>query len=282
MIWRAPSWSDLCPNFMHGFPCRLVSQAHGGFLRGNICANQVVRNVALGDMASFSSREHLTGLGLTVAELFWAWQSAFTYSGKARQPQRLVHTMLRYGVELLTFSPIDREGLKRLSGVTATLHQQRLNYEPAEEDVTSSTESSDESVEVDMERLSRITGAHTQEIREKIHIRFLEDFVGMGTQAPSTAVTVAAAAPRKAVGQWGIRGQVVSGEESERDLTGGSQTASSHHSKRQANPDEARDYPMRQTLATRPGINMAWIPKKFILAHQPISQSVIQLITFKL
>ena len=52
---------------------RMVSQAHGGFLRGNICAkvtNQVVRNVALGDVASFSSREHLTGLGLTVTELF--------------------------------------------------------------------------------------------------------------------------------------------------------------------------------------------------------------------
>ena len=52
---------------------RMVSQAHGGFLRGNICAkvtNQVVRNVALADVASFSSWKHLTGLGLPVAELF--------------------------------------------------------------------------------------------------------------------------------------------------------------------------------------------------------------------
>ena len=45
--------------------------------------------------------------------------------------------------------------------------QQQLNYEMAEEDVTSSTEGSDESVEVDMERLSRIPGAYTQEIRER-------------------------------------------------------------------------------------------------------------------
>ena len=84
--------------------------------------------------------------------------------------------------------------------------------------------------------------------------------------------------------QWETRGQVVSREESKRDLPGGSQKmASSHHSKRQANPDnEARDYPMRQTLATLPGVNMARIQKKFILAHQPISQSVSQLITFKL
>ena len=132
MVWTAQSWSDLCPNFMHGFPRRLVSHEHGGFLMGNICVtakvtNQVVRNVALGDVSSFSSQEQLTGLGLTVAELFWARQSALMYSGKTRQPQRLVHTMLRYRVEFLTFFPIDREGLKRLSGVAATLHQRRLN-----------------------------------------------------------------------------------------------------------------------------------------------------------
>ena len=74
--------------------------------------------------------------------------------------------MLRYGVGFLIFSPIDREGLKRLSGVAATLYQQQLNYEPAGGDVTSNTERSDESVEVDMERLSRIPGAYTQEIWE--------------------------------------------------------------------------------------------------------------------
>ena len=80
MVWTAQSWSDLCPNFMHGFPRRLVSHKHGGFVTGNICVaakvtNQVVRNVALGDVSSFS-REQLNGLGLTVAELFWARQSA--------------------------------------------------------------------------------------------------------------------------------------------------------------------------------------------------------------
>ena len=118
--------------------------------------NQVVRNVALGDVSSFS-REQLNGLGLTVAELFWARQSALMYSGKVRQPKRLVHTMLRYGVEFLTFSPIKREGLERLCGVAATLHKQRLNYEPAEEDT--STESSDDSVEVNLDRLSTIPTA---------------------------------------------------------------------------------------------------------------------------
>ena len=85
----------------------------------------------------------------------------------------------------------------------STLHQQRLNYEPAEEDVTSSTESSDESVEVDMERLSRIIGAYTQEIRKKVQIRLLEGFVGMGTQAPSTHATVAAAAHPEGSGAVG-------------------------------------------------------------------------------
>ena len=57
MVWTAQSWSDLCPNFLHGFPRRLVSHKHGGFLTGNIymaakVTNQVVRNVALGDVSS--------------------------------------------------------------------------------------------------------------------------------------------------------------------------------------------------------------------------------------
>ena len=47
---------------------------------------------------------------------------------------------------------------------------------------------------------------------------------------------------------------------------------------------------MHRTLATLPGVNMARIPspeslenvKTFILAHQPISESVSQLITFEL
>ena len=43
-----------------------------------------------------------------------------------------------------------------------------------------------------MERLSRTPGAYTQEIREKVQIRLLKGFVGMGTQAPYTDATVAA------------------------------------------------------------------------------------------
>ena len=67
-----------------------------------------------------------------------------------------------------------------------------------------------------MERLSRIIGAYTQEIRKKVQIRLLEGFVGMGTQAPMPLLQQQPT--RKAVGQWGTRGQVVSGEESEGDL----------------------------------------------------------------
>ena len=114
----------------------------------------------------------------------------------------------------------------------------------------------------------------------------------MGTQAPSTHATVAAAAHPEGSGAVGNQRPSGVRRGKRRRPTGGSQkTAGSHHSKRQANPDnEARDYPMRQTLATLPGVNMARIPspeslenfRKFILAHQPISQSVSQLITFEL
>ena len=83
----------------------------------------------------------------------------------------------------------------------------------------------------------------------------------------------------------------MSGEESEEDLQEARRRQPAATDQKDCYPDnEARDDRMRQTMATLPGINMARIPspeslenlKKFILAHQPISKSISQLITFEL
>ena len=102
MVWGAPACMDLCPNFMHGYLQCLVATEHGGFLPGNICvaarvSNVAMRSIAPGDVPAFCSKPAIVNLDLTVSELFLARQSALSYAGEGRQPQRLVQTMLRFG-----------------------------------------------------------------------------------------------------------------------------------------------------------------------------------------
>ena len=140
MVWGAPKWSDLCPNFMHGYPRRLVSAEHGGFLPGNICvaariSNVVMRSSAPGDVAAFCSRQAIANLGLTLSELFLARRSALAYAGQARQPQRLIQNMLRFGVDFLTFAPLSRETMGQLQQAAIMVESRNLDFSPSSEEL---------------------------------------------------------------------------------------------------------------------------------------------------
>jgi len=54
MFLKAPHWSDVAVQFMHGFPRRLITDHHRGIVRGNITtaariSNQAVRSLSAGD-----------------------------------------------------------------------------------------------------------------------------------------------------------------------------------------------------------------------------------------
>ncbi|KAL9989677.1 hypothetical protein ACROYT_G004247 [Oculina patagonica] len=77
MVLNAPQWSDISPQFTHGFPRRLISEGHRGILPGNLTvaariSNQAIRSLSIGDVASFISRKMVKGLGLTLSELVLA------------------------------------------------------------------------------------------------------------------------------------------------------------------------------------------------------------------
>ena len=58
MILNAPHWSDVSPQFTHGFPHRLITDTHRGILPGNITvaariSNQGIRSVSPGNLKTF-------------------------------------------------------------------------------------------------------------------------------------------------------------------------------------------------------------------------------------
>ena len=114
MILDAPQWSDVSPQFTHGFPRRLISEGHRGILPGNFTitariSNQAIRSLSIGDIASFISRKMVNGLGLTPSELVLARTGEVKYTRKKQKPSRLLDMMLRFGVDFLTLTPLTGE-----------------------------------------------------------------------------------------------------------------------------------------------------------------------------
>ena len=73
-ILTAPKWSDAAVQFTHGFPKRLVSEPHGGFVKGNVIAcsratNLCLRRLAIADVACNISQQAVEGVGLSLAKL---------------------------------------------------------------------------------------------------------------------------------------------------------------------------------------------------------------------
>ncbi len=84
MCLSAPHWSDIAVQLTHGFPNRLIKEAHGGYTPENVtCAsrvsNQLLRRFASSDVAAFVSRTFLTNTGMSLPELIYARQESINF-----------------------------------------------------------------------------------------------------------------------------------------------------------------------------------------------------------
>ncbi len=137
MLLGAPVWSDLSPQFTHGYPRRLIAETHGGILPGNLTvaariSNQAIRSLSTGDVAAFSSRGMVQGLGLTKAELMLARTSAIKYAGKREKPARLIDLMVRFGIDFLSLAPLTVDQTKTLRESSSAHWSRVLSSAPAD------------------------------------------------------------------------------------------------------------------------------------------------------
>ena len=115
MIWDAPHWSAASVHFTHGFPRKMISESHGGFLPGNItvtsmATNLTLRRLAVCDVASLVSRISTEGSGLSFARLLNVRYAAVKYKNTTYSPQYLIAAMVEFGVSFATFNALDAEG----------------------------------------------------------------------------------------------------------------------------------------------------------------------------
>ena len=120
MIWDAPHWSAASVQFTHGFPRKMISESHGGFLPGNItvtsmATNLTLRRLAVCDVASLVSRISTEGSGLSFARLLNLRYAAVKYKNTTYSPQYLIAAMVEFGVSFATFKALDAETLDALS-----------------------------------------------------------------------------------------------------------------------------------------------------------------------
>lgn len=87
-----------------------------------------------GDIASFMSQKMVKGLGLTRTELMLARATAIKYAGKRDKPARLIDTMVRFGVDFLTITPLSQETLMALRASCSAHWNRILAATDSEED----------------------------------------------------------------------------------------------------------------------------------------------------
>ena len=150
-------------------------------MRGGAHLERGDAQLSAGRRGGFCSRQAIANLGLTLSELFLARRSALAYAGQARQPQRLIQNMLRFGVDFLTFAPLSRETLQQLQQAAIMVESRNHDFSPSSEELdndssASSQASSDgeeptpsdpnETIELDastvVSRLSEEQRAHVQ------------------------------------------------------------------------------------------------------------------------
>ena len=121
MVWDAPHWSAASVQLTHGFPRKMISESHGGFLPGNItvtsmATNLTLRRLAVFDVASLVSRMSTSGSGLSFARLLNLRYAAVKYKSTTYSPQYLIAAMVEFGINFATFKALDAETLDALSG----------------------------------------------------------------------------------------------------------------------------------------------------------------------
>ena len=101
--WRV---QDSNNQFSHAILWDMYAKCHTTVIIG-------ISNFA-GDIAAFTSKSMIEGLGLLTAELILAHTSALRYAGKRNKPARLVELMVRFGMDFLTLEPLTAEHLQQL------------------------------------------------------------------------------------------------------------------------------------------------------------------------
>ena len=291
MLLSAPQWSDLSPQFTHGFPRRLVREDHRGLTPGNLTvaariSNQGIRSLAVGDVACFLSRKMVHGLGLTTSELVLARSSAVKYAGRKQKPSRLIDMMLRFGVDFLTMKSLTHQQVSDLRG-TSTIHWNQIlsqedNADHSESESSGSSDSNSElevpaSWDIRQECGDFMPGPseadHSKSVRS--HIRHLLTSYVSATvqpvQATLPATEQATRAKPRSSGQRRKRNRKTTGPTM--PVIPSVQTRSQEETPR-ADP--------RSVLLALEGIVPARIPKddslerltEFLRAHQPLASEV--------
>ena len=171
MIWDAPHWSAASVHFTHGFPRKMISESHGGFLPGNItmtsmATNLTLRRLAVCDVASLVSRISTEGSGLSFARLLNVRHAAVKYKNTTYSPQYLIAAMVEFGVSFATFNALDAETLDALSASLTS------GWKTAEGDEGTASDENEESseplVECDFTQaiLHQIGKSSQSEVRE--------------------------------------------------------------------------------------------------------------------
>ncbi|KAL9977891.1 hypothetical protein ACROYT_G015351 [Oculina patagonica] len=121
MILDAPEWSPASVQFTHGFPRRLIQAKHGGFVPGNIivtakASNLSLRRLAILDVASLVGLASIAGAGLSLGRLLNLRYAAVRYQkSQSYLPHYLTRGMLEFGVNFLTFKPLEADVLVALA-----------------------------------------------------------------------------------------------------------------------------------------------------------------------
>lgn len=257
-----------------------------------------------GDIAAFTSKSMIEGLGLSTAELMLARSSAIKYAGKRDKPARLVELMVRFGVNFLTLEPLTTEQLQTLR-TTSTNHWTRVLQslpQPSgnhEESGSSSEEESQLTVSWDTrDELQALPGEPDSEERHtavRRHVnRLLQRFVTRTIVTEAVAVGTEAVVQRRSSGSSGYHRRrkqptprraisSTSGETSD-PAAGGRAAEQASTPAAPAEPavpavvaaPEARPNP-REVLIALPGIKATTIPsevsldrlEKFLRHNQP-------------
>ena len=297
MMLTAPPWSDISAQFMHGFPRRLVAEAHGGILPGNLTiaakiSNQAMRSLSTGDIAAFISRPMVQGLGLTRAELMLARTSAIKYAGKAEKPARLVDLMVRFGVDFLHLAPLTAAHIKQLRAGSSEHWNRVLSSDSSDSEASSSDASTDAEVEL---RTSLDTRAECEMLPERSSEEFnrvvtltISNLFACFTGRAPTPATDPAPLPQgeTAARPATARNTSHSGQRRRRTQpnTAAADSTASQPSTSQAEPAEVQPQlrSAREALLAMPGIVAIRIPseqslarlEEFLRNNQPITPEV--------
>ena len=251
-----------------------------------------------GDIAAFTSKSMIQGLGLSIAELMLARSSALRYAGKRDKPARLVELMTRFGVNFLTLQPLSVEHLQELR-TTSTNHWSQLlrslPQPPGDEDESGSSSEEESQLRVSWDTRDELEALPGRPDSEEHHTavrrhfnKLVQRFVTRTIVAEAVAVATETVVQRRPSGSSGYhrrrrkqaapRRAITSAPRDASDPAVGDQAAEPAmpaEAAAAAAPDAGPN--PREVLIALPGIKATTIPsevslnklEKFLRDHQP-------------